>query len=108
MDHYNLTVYHSSYHCGSAEQSQLTWIELQDKTTQKTHIFSFVPKDLNGGFGGCGYLKKKKSIPEDVQQAVHMSLTKIAFTEMVREGNCLHNRFLFYDDGNDIPPTQFN
>lgn len=108
MDHYKLTIYQSNSCYSLTKQPQLTWIELQDTIRQTSHIFSFIPGPRNSVFGGCGFLRKKNCIPEDVQLAAHISLTKIAYTEMVQEGNCLHDRFLFYDDGKDPPVTHYN
>lgn len=108
MGHYKLTIYHSNSCYSLAKQPPLTWIELQDLITHTSHVFSFIPGNRNGVFGGCGFLTKKNCIPEDVQLSAHISLTKIAYTEMVQEGNCLHNQFLFYDDGKGLPETHHN
>ena len=101
MDHYRLTIYQADLGNASPSQPVWTWIELQDMEKQSSHIFSFIPTNHQGELGGCGFFRKKDTIPNDVRAAVDISLTKTAYIEMVREGNCLHKQFLLYDDGQD-------
>ena len=108
MDHYKLTVYRSNSCNNSSNQSELTWIELLDMVEQKSHIFIFTPGEYSSFFGGCGIFRKNNCIPDDVYPAADISLTEKAYIEMVKEGNWLHNQFLIYDDGTDLPLAHYS
>lgn len=108
MDQYKLTVYESLDHNQSSEQPNLTWIELLDMKRETSHIFSFIPGNQLGVLGGCGLFKKNNTIPSNVHTSIRMSLSETTFTEMVKEGNCLHNQFILYDDGKEVQVANFN
>jgi len=108
LDNYKLTIYKTESDSNILKQKNLTWIELVDMKKQASHIFSFAPGDHYGMFGGCGFFRKKKRMPDNVHSTVDISLTESAYIEMLKEGYGLHKRFLIYDDCLDLPASKFN
>ncbi len=98
MDQYKLTVYTST--TDKLHHPELTWIELLDTGKRSSHIFNFIPGKIHTSmFGNCGFFCKKSEIPSNVCTKADISISKSTFHAMVKEGQSLHNRFLFYDDG---------
>lgn len=107
MDHYTLIIYRPQLANNSLEHPEQLWIRLVDNDNQESHIFSFVPGDYFGKFGGCGLFRKKEFLPDIVMETTNISVSKATYQEMVEEGDSLHNQFILYDDFDEIPAEQY-